>query len=344
MSSGVEMPRRIELDLQSSTPESPYGIITADCSGCHEMDDGVVVEQLDSDEELYRAGVFAVDTSKLYTNDEIVKRVLRLTESRYDSSRTDKSGYRPMLDAELTQRLHFAEGNRRNALAVSFLVGPSTPPSEVNITFGQVEVRQNYTYRDYSRLADEGGPFAAHARVASLIAKHLEADFTSDEVNSEEDIDPATRLPLRELSWARGASITQAFMVGANYLVARTMRDENALALYRVHTPDDDSDADFIDPDHAHYSRVPKPHEGLGLEVYTRVTSPLRRLEDFIMHGLLRARFKGQPIASRDERLVKLALQSLNHREARGALSTNPYTRSYRNEWTSESPASREAI
>ena len=41
-----------------------------------------------------------------------------------------------------------------------------------------------------------------------------------------------------------------------------------------------------------------EPHAGLGLEVYTRVTSPLRRYMDLVTHQQLRAHLRGQPLLS----------------------------------------------
>ena len=41
---------------------------------------------------------------------------------------------------------------------------------------------------------------------------------------------------------------------------------------------------------------VPAPHAGLGLEVYARTTSPLRRYLDLVVHQQLRAHLRGTPL------------------------------------------------
>lgn len=43
-------------------------------------------------------------------------------------------------------------------------------------------------------------------------------------------------------------------------------------------------------------SSVPSPHAGLGLEVYARATSPLRRYLDLVVHQQLRAYYSGRPV------------------------------------------------
>jgi len=41
---------------------------------------------------------------------------------------------------------------------------------------------------------------------------------------------------------------------------------------------------------------IPAPHEGLGLEVYTQLTSPLRRYLDLVMHQQVRAFLRGEEL------------------------------------------------
>ena len=50
----------------------------------------------------------------------------------------------------------------------------------------------------------------------------------------------------------------------------------------------------------------PEPHFGLGLELYTRCTSPLRRYPDLVVHQQLRAFIKGEPLIDREEMQQKL--------------------------------------
>src|SRR5262249_16568690 len=48
------------------------------------------------------------------------------------------------------------------------------------------------------------------------------------------------------------------------------------------------------------------PHAGLGLEVYTRITSPLRRYLDLVGHQQLRAHLRGNPLLSEQEVLERV--------------------------------------
>ena len=51
----------------------------------------------------------------------------------------------------------------------------------------------------------------------------------------------------------------------------------------------------------------PGLHAGLGLERYTRVTSPLRRYSDLLVHQQLRAFFRGEPGISEADMLTRMA-------------------------------------
>ena len=59
----------------------------------------------------------------------------------------------------------------------------------------------------------------------------------------------------------------------------------------------------------------PEPHTGLGLDVYARTTSPLRRYADLVVHQQLRAFVLGQPVLNADRVLERTA-----NLEAAGAL------------------------
>ena len=68
----------------------------------------------------------------------------------------------------------------------------------------------------------------------------------------------------------------------------RWLKERDLLAIYRIHDPSDTTLAEFIDTSVARFSQSPGRHVSQGLEPYCRVTSPLRRLEDFVMNGLLK--------------------------------------------------------
>lgn len=309
----------IELDKRASEADKPYGLITADCSAPHEIDDGISVEALPTAHEMYRVRVFAVDTSKHYRDNAVITRALQKVESHYYDTETGLHAYEPMLDPGLTQRLHFARGVGKSALVVTFIIGAEQPPVDIDVNFGAVEIIRNYNYKTFGEKCRYSDRFWPYGRAAALLMHHLGVLEGSDEEIHRGFI----HVP-RDETWQRGAMINQSFMVAANHLVARLMREEDRLAIYRVHDLSDETYTEFLGPGTARYSKRPGPHDGLGLDGYTRVTSPLRRLEDFVMHGLLKERSRGQAPDTRDQKLVSEAIRRLNQRVGEQQLHDKP--------------------
>jgi exoribonuclease-2 len=62
-----------------------------------------------------------------------------------------------------------------------------------------------------------------------------------------------------------------------------------------------------------------EPHSGLGLEVYTRVTSPLRRYLDLVVHQQLRAHLLGEELLSSQQISERIAVADLTSAKVRKA-------------------------
>lgn len=304
-------PTFFELDSRVSQQYAPLPVITADCSGAHEFDDAIAVKPLPTHRESYEVTVCSVDTSYLFHNEQVLRQVIQKTESKYYNPSTDKEVYEPMLDKDLTQQLHFIAGAIRKAMMVSFVVGEDLPPQDTKIRFGHVYVEHNYRFNAFGDKCRWSPNFEKYGRAAALITHHL--GLNKEAFDEEDAYKDLIHVPQSE-SWKRGSEITKTYMVGAGNVVGRVMRDEGALAIYRTHDHRDTSLIKVLSPKYAHYDDIPRPHDGLGLDVYTRVGSPLRRAEDFVMLGLLKLRARGKLPNRRDEKRVAEALQSLNAR------------------------------
>lgn len=292
-------------------------IITADCSFPKEIDDGLFVEQLDESFELYRVGVCVADTSKLYTNQDVVRQAQTRTAAKYWDLPDGERGYDPMIDPEYIKELEFTAGAVRGALIVTFNIGPKVPPTDLDISFGEVEVEQNITYKQFSNFSTspKGERFAT---ASSLIKRHLGYVAYGDHSGTK----PIWREQADNISlavpgtsgqaWKRGSKMNEAFMVAANHLVGRQMKIEDRPAIFRVFDPEDEQYIDIVSANVAMYSRTPGPHKALRLDPYCRVTSPLRRLDDFVMNRQLYNRFLLRAPVAKDAEDVAFAIRRLN--------------------------------
>lgn len=309
-------PNLVILDALASERDLPVGIITADCSNPHEIDDGLAAVAMPTDKELYRVSAFAVDASPFYTDEDIVRQVIRQTESRYENVGTSMEGYDPMLAQHLIKKRHFVAGQLRDALIISYLIGREQPPSDLSLTFGKVEVVENLRYDDFGQRCSEEDQYKIFGRTAALILHHLARGKVPDPDEAHHEMMQADE----HTTFKRGSDINQIHMVGANHAAAR-INAESELGIYRIHDPTDGRFAEIMSPRLARFSATPGPHTALGLDRYMRVTSSLRRAEDFIMHGLFRAQFEKRPYTGRDRRLVAAAIQKLNQHIASAAFN-----------------------
>lgn len=290
-------------------------IITADCSFPREIDDGLFVEKLNAKQDLYRVGVCVVDTAKVYPNEEIKKEAFSRTAADYYDLPGGERGYDPMIDPEVIKSLEFTEGSVRDALIVTFLVGRKHAPHGVEAKFGKVEVTENLSYKDFAEYAYNGGG-SRYARTANLIKEHLGYVSYGDHAGIKpawrSDTDDDGTVSLSEHAWKNGSKMNEAFMVATNHLIGKTLATEQRPAIYRVHDPEDEQYLELMSANMARFSRTPGVHSGLGLEPYCRVTSPLRRLDDFVMNNQLKKRFLGIRPAAQDARDVAFAIRRLN--------------------------------
>ncbi len=114
--------------------------------------------------------------------------------------------------------------------------------------------------------------------------------------------------------------IVGEMMVFHNWMVAQFCRDNRIPILYR--TQEEPSERLLIDQQGYLYSMFrqlrklnpllidtkPKPHVGLGLDVYTNVTSPIRRYLDLVVQRQLGSFLLGHPPVYDDEALEKIRL------------------------------------
>jgi hypothetical protein len=217
-----------------------------------------------------------------------------------------------MISTDLIRDLELAEGFVRNALIISFLVGTQKVPSDVEVSFGQVEIVKNLSYKEFSNFAHGTGH--EYLRASGLIKQKLGYVAYGDHVGERpawrEDEGPV--INMSGSAWKRGSKINEAFMVAANHLVGKLMDGEGRPSIYRVYDPDDEQHIELLSPNVAWYSRIAGPHKGLNLDPYCRVTSPLRRLDDFVMNRQLKQRDMGKQPTSQDTKDVAFAIRRLN--------------------------------
>ena len=207
----------------------------------------------------------------------------------------------PMLPPELSEgALSLIEGRDRPAVSCMVTLSPEGEVLSFQIVRSLVRVRHQLSYDQAERLATRDG---SDLQLLALLAdrlrrRRIEAGaliipipdvvfrFQNGEV-SEVRLSPVDS-PMR--------SMVAEFMVLCNTLSARFLADREEPGLYRTQGPA--HKRFFTQPDEndlftnfrqrrflsrGHLITTPKRHDGVGVEAYTTVTSPIRRLLDLVI-------------------------------------------------------------
>ncbi len=299
-------------------PDEPLLIETADCSEPMERDDGFRITPLDDNTEKYRVDVCVADTSQIYDHPDIFDTAVKKVESKYWDLPNGGRGYDPMIDPNVIRLLDFQQGTLRDAMIVSFVVGRTQPPDHLNISFGQVEVAENLDYRQLSERCRDDEEYRKVGRASLFIMQHLQYNSGGDSdsrpteaFNAEAVYNRLINGPAHK-AWLRGSRLNESLMVCTNHMLGLMLSQEDRPAIYRRHNPTNKDISEFLAHDMAQFSTVPGPHGGLGLPVYTRATSGLRRLEDFMTIRQLWLRSQGKGPTTRDYRDIDFAVRRLN--------------------------------
>ena len=161
------------------------------------------------------------------------------------------------------------------------------------------------TLRDLLKIADESRKFREEDGAVVLNRPELRVRVSKDgeiTVESEDQEAPSHRM-------------VAEFMVLANHIAARFALRNEIPVIYNVQEPPSSEvhsmhkyepyyfDQQVRKMKRTRLSTYPQPHFGLGLDLYIKISSPLRRYGDLVMHRQLAAKCAGRPLPYTQEEL-----------------------------------------
>ena len=161
------------------------------------------------------------------------------------------------------------------------------------------------TLRDLLKIADESRKFREEDGAVVLNRPELRVRVSKDgeiTVEYEDQEAPSHRM-------------VAEFMVLANHVAARFALRNEIPVIYNVQDPPSSEvhsmhkyepyyfDQQVRKMKRTRLSTYPQPHFGLGLDLYIKISSPLRRYGDLVMHRQLAAKCAGKPLPYTQEEL-----------------------------------------
>jgi exoribonuclease-2 len=207
-----------------------------------------------------------------------------------------------MLPQGVTDQLGLGLQERSPALSIGFALSESGEPEDVEVTPSWVRVeRISYTTADqrlqeapFAQLFDKSRIYHQRrmaAGAASIRLPEVKLKVKDDRV----EIHPLPRLESREM-------VTDLMLMAGEAIASYCQTQEIPIPYATQAPPDEPSMPEDMAGMYA-YRRFfkptqiktqPEPHSGLGLAIYSRTTSPLRRYSDLLTHQQLRAHLAGQ--------------------------------------------------
>jgi len=237
-------------------------------------------------------------------------------------------GVTHMLPPGATTRLGLGLTDPSPALSFGFVLSAEGRPTDLKVTPSWVKVTRK-SYTEAEALMEEQ-PFAELKRFAQMYREFRmragAVDLDLPEINMRVGADGEIRIR-PSLPLTSRAMVTELMLMTGEATASFAL--ENSIAVPFATQPAPDSPQQPVDmAARFAYRRQMKPskaktleapHAGLGLSIYTRVTSPLRRYLDLVVHQQLRAFLSGQnpmSIATISERIGSSELASGKVRRA----------------------------
>lgn len=277
-------PERV--DLTHLSPLTIDGATTLD------FDDALTVEK---EGENYLIGIHISDVAHyVRPGDPLFQEALQRGTSLYFPE-----GQIPMLPRHLSQGVcSLIQGETRAAFSHMILLSPEAEVLRVRIKPSIIRVARRLTYEDSDRMIDSDQELATLNMLRLKLRKRrVEAGallLPFPDVNIHVDSNGKVNVFLGKTD-TPARTIISEMMILANSETARYVSDRMTPGLFRsqgrikrrfVHGEDDDLFQNSLQRKNlprGELSTEAKPHSGLGVNQYTTITSPIRRLLDLVM-------------------------------------------------------------
>lgn len=281
-------------------------IVSIDDALTRDIDDAISFEE---ENGCLKLGIHITDAASLITLESILDReALKRATSIYLPE-----GKIPMLPPALSEELlSLKAGEQRPALSFLVRLSPAGDIIDSEITPSVIRVAKKMTYYEVDAEIAHNALFSALYRLTCALMERRKSAgaliLAIPELQVAVDNEKRIALSIRERTTPSQVVVTEC-MILANHLAARLFKERGVPALYRKQTrpreridmPGEQSLYHLLRQRRL-LSRVdlgiePGPHCMLGLDLYTTITSPLRKYYDLVMQRQMKSLLAGEPAA-----------------------------------------------
>ena len=220
-----------------------------------------------------------------------------------------------MLPAKVTEHLGMGLRETSPALSIGLDLNADGGVDKVEIVLSRVRVRR-LSYQQVDERIGES-PFRELAAVAERFRAHRHARGAVSLNFPELDVKVRDgEVHLRPFARLQSRSLVSEAMLMAGEAVARYAGEHGIPFPYATQEIADDLDrapqgmAQMVAARRKmrprRYQGAAAPHQGLGLQHYSQVTSPLRRYLDLVAHQQLRAHLRGDPLLDEEQMIERI--------------------------------------
>ena len=293
-------------------------IFTIDGPLTRDFDDAISIKRQNGD---YVLGIHISDVASVVPEESTLDREARLRGSSIYLPRQQI----PMFPPELSQNsLSLLKDKQRRAISLISRIDKEGNIIDVDIFLSILRVNEHYVYDDVNAVIEEKEEFQLLNEVTFLLQKkRIEKGamlISLPEISIEFSDEGKVSVRLVPQDTPSRRMIAEA-MILYNWAFARFARENNIPMLYRTQdTPNERLNRDNMDYIYFVFKQRrrlnpliididPAPHSGLGLDIYTNATSPIRRYFDLVVQRQIRNFLLGEDIPYTREELDAIRME-----------------------------------
>jgi len=296
--------------------------ITIDDAETREIDDALSVERVGAG---WRLGVHIADPAVWVQAGDLIDRIA----AQRPLSLYLPTGSLPMLPERIGSDLaSLGEGQDRPAISCLIDLTEDFEVAEFRFAASRIRVSRRLTYEEADALLQEGAAAGDETGAVLGVLHRLTEELRArrEQNGAVRIVRPEVRIRVRgddvrlELIDADSPAhlVVAECMILSNTLAARFALRHDIPVIFRTQPALDVADRIMTRYDPVTFLRLvrgmqktrlsthPGPHGGLGVDLYTQMTSPIRRYSDLVLQRQFAARFRGRQFPYDATRLIEV--------------------------------------